>query len=446
MKYFWNCSRDLLAESLALKAAPSSITRTDEDISALKLSSSELCVIWSVDPSIEYSLPDCIIVRNGQTNDFLAWISTYFRNLRPFTAHCRVLEQSSVGLSRECPFNYRNLDTAMAISESVMLFLGKFDIRRIGYSTCTRTLSFSLAQYYRRNDSSDRPKDLEDLLNKWTNARILIGQDESQLSPKETFEIWRLVTDSLDNRKFQSKCDKAISSIISRAYSGESLDYTHFVSLFAKQSVLASLLPLLDGPREERVNAVREMLAILSKDKKTTLRNKSIIAGYFVSRIQPGTLEHFQILTPSLPELKEAVLWYSAFAGIAPRNNVNDFLGGMGWFLKREFQRSHSWIDRPKSDISFEELNLISGTFGSNKIPFLTKASAILDVELSPFVSTMIRVVESQLASPSHSDVQGELFAAPQKDSSPVEKIRSINSIRRRLDEILHQLDRIERL
>ena len=88
-------------------------------------------------------------------------------------------------------------------------------------------------------------------------------------------------------------------------------------------------------------------------------RERSFIAGYMASRIQPGSLDHFPVLFPVTDKLRESLLWYGACSGLTPESSVNAYGNGLGWLMKRELGRPLHWLDRPNCDIAFSEMSVL---------------------------------------------------------------------------------------
>ena len=53
-----------------------------------------MAAIWPSRPAEFGWLPTVLIVPDGAQRDSLAWLATYVRDFRPFTAFCRVVERS----------------------------------------------------------------------------------------------------------------------------------------------------------------------------------------------------------------------------------------------------------------------------------------------------------------------------------------------------------------
>src|SRR4051794_23734945 len=56
----------------------------------------DVVAVWPTDPANGHLLPAMFVINDGDSREFLAWVSTYVRELLPFTSFCRVVERTVV--------------------------------------------------------------------------------------------------------------------------------------------------------------------------------------------------------------------------------------------------------------------------------------------------------------------------------------------------------------
>jgi len=113
-----------------------------------------------------------------------------------------------------------------------------------------------------------------------------------------------------------------------------------------------------------------------------------------VSRIQPGTLDHFPVLFSMITDLRESLLWYGACSGLTTESSITAYGNGLGWLMKRELRRPSHWLDRPDCDIALSEMSILLANREGSKPSIPTLTSGVLRVELFPLVSTSVKWTE----------------------------------------------------
>jgi hypothetical protein len=447
MIYQWACDRMQVAELLAGHATPPRNEVVSQANFAPQANWGQVDMLWATNPTERFSLPRCMVVADDELRDFVAWISTYFRQIRPFTAHCRILSQTTSKFAcrsgkSEWPDQLRSADIAITIAEAVAYLNGNANASSTQYAYCTRTLSNSLAQLFRRYAT---PRDIDEVLIEtvkrgWILARERAGHDSLPLLADQILDVWLTVLSISQSFPRRRKVDRLVSDALSSIVENGKILQHEWKTLARNIDSDDSLWGCLEGPREGRVLAVEKALPKLASGPSSDRKIRSFLAGYLVSRIQPGTLEHFRVLVPILDELRDSVLWYGACAGLTPETAVEDFGDGLGWLLRRELARDYSWLQRPQGDISLTEIELLTSSPETRKPGFRTRNIGTLDVELLPFVTTNVRWGDSP------KDVERHVADGGRQASLfPEHEVRvyEVQELLRRIEESSHSLNAI---
>src|SRR5690606_32553832 len=88
----WSCDRRQLVDLLAHREpVRSKAVRSISSVDGVNPKGDELVLLWESPPTATSVLPHAIIVAEDKHTDFLAWVLTYLRHIRPFSAHCRIM-------------------------------------------------------------------------------------------------------------------------------------------------------------------------------------------------------------------------------------------------------------------------------------------------------------------------------------------------------------------
>lgn len=397
--FLWSCDRrrfvDFVANRKPLKLPD---LQSADSLTTLSCQS-DMSLVWRNPPVEEFVLPNAIIVKEGSTQDFLAWASTYFRHIRPLTAHCHILTPSVAQIAAQSDLptirpGLSSADIGLILAEGIAYSVGRIDLNRLPLSAFTRTLSFSYAATNRRYQltPSDKEVSLELIKSGWISARQLSNQPQLDLPTSDIGYVWDAVLDAV------APAEKDYSSFKSDRYLVDALKgvrangripnemWTKFSDYFTNESTAE----LLEGPREARVRAVDMAIRTLASGQGHN-RYRAFLIGYMASRIQPGNLDHFPLLFPTKGEFKESFLWYGACSGLTPETSVDNYGDGIGWLIKRELGRTSSWLDRPECDIALSEMEILFRSREGSKPNIQTLTSGSLKVELFPFIYTIVK-------------------------------------------------------
>lgn len=449
--FTWQCNRSRFADYLANDRILQDfeVKRADA-VDSARLGDDDLLLVWRDTPVGIHALPRAIVVAEGVIPDFMAWVSTYFRNIRPFTAQCRVLTPTLARLVRrtaiaQAPPQNSSFDAGFIIGEAAAYAAGRSDSARLPYASYTRTLSFSLAQCHRRYDD-DVVRDvlLAEIARSWASTRDSAARAAVPLTPNGIRDVWRAWLEAPNESESADQFDDVlIAAVLGIRRDGLLPDHVWSL-LGGAASAVPSFIRQLDGPREDRITVARAAAEALRAGPEPTRLLRSLLLGYIVSRIDPGSLEYFPLLTAVAPSLPEAFLWYGACSSVARPTAVNSFGNSVGWLLTRELQRAAHWLDAPECDIGLQEFTVLSRSNESIRASIRTMSPGTLRVELFPLVTTNVRWVELG------DDLQSDrTVGADQRmlfDEARADSREGVVQLLRKLDDNMKALQDIRRL
>jgi hypothetical protein len=446
--YTLTCDRrqfvELIAKRKPLRVGDGCIT---EDLERVALSNDEVIVVWKRPAFDSFVFPNAIIVSERSTTEFLAWVSTYFRHIRPFTAHCRVLTPSTARLamhSIESPpnLNLGSADVGLIVAEAAAYCVGKTAPSRVSYSGFSRTLSFAVSESVWRYAVSQSTYNLllDSVRDGWLSARKATSQPSLALTPIEISEVWSTLMDSAGEETLVG-CDSGFVGALRGVRKGGLASNDALTQLFSQLENMRSLGESLGGPREGRVNAVETAVRELRRGPDSTRKLRAFILGFMASRVQPGSLDHLPLLFPLAGELPQCLLWYGAFAGLSPEASVDNFGDGCGLLIRRELGRSIHWLDRPSCDIALSELLVLLGDRLSPRPVLPTLVSGTLTVEIFPKIATSVKWLDH--VDESGGESQKATYKGNKLFSEDSRFIETLTELARKLNENSMALDAI---
>jgi len=159
----------------------------------------------------------------------------------------------------------------------------------------------------------------------------------------------------------------------------------------------------MHGPRENRVVAFERFISQIEGMTSEDSEPMSFAIGYLASRIAPGTIRHYSVLSPLTRRYSTAALWYGFCAGFGEAET--DTGGRQGLDLPtsarrilRDLVRSDSILDSPVCDIGVLELAALSHTSAAPLDGLITTTPGTAVVELAPGVCTSANVASKPVA------------------------------------------------
>jgi hypothetical protein len=146
---------------------------------------------------------------------------------------------------------------------------------------------------------------------------------------------------------------------------------------------------MAEATREERLGILEEAFFALEPKLSDT---DGFRLGYLASRMDPGSFAHARLLGKVLKRCPSALLWYGLCAGLSGGSALLNEFGGVGRRVLRELLVPDALVGRPRTDIAFEELDLLLEAHRSPRPEdgFPTGSPSSLSVELALGVSTTV--------------------------------------------------------
>jgi hypothetical protein len=287
-------------------------------------------------------------------------------------------------------------DIGLILAEGMAYSVGRTDLNRWPFSAFARTLSFAYAEGAKRYAQmfSESGVVSEQIRSGWLSARELSNQPSLALSPTDISDVWALVLRAVAGvgpNQAQAKSEPLMVEALQGVRATGRVPSEAWMKLSGHFRAAESMIQVMEGSREGRVQAVEMAIRELARGSAETRRHRALIAGYMASRIQPGSLDHLPLLFPVIAELRESLLWYGACSGLTPETSVGNYGNGLGWLLKRELERPSHSLDRPNCDIALSEMDIILRSREGPKPSLPTLASGVLKVEILPLISTSVR-------------------------------------------------------
>lgn len=370
-----------------------------------------LTLVWRDKPDSDRRsppFPAVIVVDRHMRRDFLAWALTYFKGFRPFTAFCRVIDSSSADTIFRQPRapSLGGLDDAalgLILGEAIAYSEGQRDARPLSVVGCASTCSFAVARTLGFGLLAHNHTAGEDIWRSWFEARAMTHQPALRLGPQELRTPWLVMLRLRENEpsilspfvlkshqlEFESSDEVAdiASACLDLRNSGE-VGRTSWERLTKGLPELNRARNFVKSSREDRVRSFEQALEVLLRTPARAI--SSFLAGCIVSQIGPGTMDHIRLLQEHVQRFPNALLWYGLCAGLDRRAILKNFAGGLGRRILREVLREESFLDQPRCDIAFSELEILAENEGGG-LDIRSGHSGQLEVEIAPCVSTLVR-------------------------------------------------------
>jgi hypothetical protein len=352
-----------------------------------------MAALWPAPPGEFGRMPTAIIAPEGDRRDTLAWLATYVRDYRPFTAYCRVIERPIADQFLKGPVaptlrGMEGICSGLILGEALAHARGKASTLELPATAYSATLSHAIS---RTLALTGMIFPLDALTRLWTQARDLTGQSGLGVPPNLILSVWSVVL-GLPGHFVQPRTLFDPPDLLSAAWTDLSskgmLRDQVWYRLVEGYPDLNRMRGLSEIPREQRVEAIDLALrSLLSSRHGDEVRN-GFLAGYFTSLLAPGTLDHAEFLAPVAATIPTAFLWYGAFAGLNPRAEALPIGNPLARRLVRDLTLPDRLVDRPRCDVAIEELALHGAV--ENLLRLSAKLGRI-DVDLLPGVTSSVR-------------------------------------------------------
>lgn len=384
------------------------VRRMSLDGASLPDPGSSLLAIWSTDPRMTGALPDVLICGDREREDWIAWITTYAKILRPISSFCRVLELSEarglLGTSEALELGRLSWAFSGLVLGEVLAAsnLADSQLETLPTAAFTSTLSFAVIRAY----AVLRFEHVEAVESAWRTVRFIAGQKERSVPADVTARVCRIVlaaagVETLNDRRLSENAlaVETCSVLISDARS--------VPRAFRAMPGFSAAYAAMEGPREMRVIEFSKFL----ESSKSSLRESDRLAhmaiGFLASRVAPGTILHASLLDGVSKLHAEVLLWYGFFAGLPSsregelfqsRSRLGTEMPLAARRVLKELQRKPQIFSKPTADVSLFELVALGRT-GKPVIDSLPRfTNSILLVELLPGVDVAIGISHKQHA------------------------------------------------
>lgn len=351
----------------------------------------EFHLVWP-DRSDSNLLPSAVVMDPKAQREFLAWTSTFLSGLRPFTAHIRVMDLASLRLvqalqSRPSLQQLASPVLALVLAENLMAAESGASG---SYAACRSTYSYAAG----RSLALAAPSEYQGLLVEgWTRLLRMLPASRSIPDFESLLLVWSILSHLADDstEKVRNATPEGTSAIVSAC---EQMLKTGAVSASAWSRLcvsprLADAAEKMSGPREDRVLYFDQFIMALRESKEAAPIERAFASGYLASRVAVGSLEHFGLARSHASVFPGIQYWYALCAGLHPQSEVPHQSRGLGFRLFRDLQDQAAWDSAPRADISLAELEMLRGA--DNYEEFWTSAPGVIEVEIMPLVSTIIR-------------------------------------------------------
>lgn len=347
------------------------------------------------------SVPHVIVPRSGDLEDLFATIATYYPDHSPLTALVHVLSPELVGTVmeeraplpnkvRERQGRYRKAMIGAALGEAVLAAQGVLDGNGglPPYSVIRRTLAFTLA---RSHQLYGEQASARQLASKWMRLRDITGLPRSQ----STAQAVVLAHEVASGRAIQQPNGmmdgtvhfyRAVHNFVAgHDPDGNDLDSAIATCYPEAEGLLRELSGVFDG----RMRAFAQLVQTIQTYSQGTVVDE-IAVGYICNRILPSSFAHSGVLVPLASFFPASLVWYGYFSLLSKLAKTSSLSAGLMLKLERDLVEPFSVEQRPRCDISLEELDVLSRTTMRTEAIRPTQQRALL-VGLLPGVDVYTR-------------------------------------------------------
>lgn len=379
-------------------------------ISAFELSKG-IAALWGDYARPERHAPAALVIEERETREFLAYVWTYLPDLRPLTAITRLLDiksfEASLDLS-ETPDLGRTRNAWLGLMYAEVLSGQPSDnASRITQADCLATETFAQARARALGHSSGV---ISQIRSRWGQLQSTLTQFKQMHDAVVPEEFWRVLHDLDRSNKYDPL---PLFSGLQEALVGTLNEYQETGRVGADSwSVLTQDRPsaraarvTTDAPREQRVLAFQGVYSEIAQSRARQ-DGDSFILAYLASQVSPGSMDHIALLRTAPPELRASYFWYGMLAGLAPASTVHAAYEGLGRRVLRDLTRSESIFERPYVDVDLVELLMAAESSRPDSIKGVLPE--MLNVSISPCVSSLVKLTRGPGAGPENADVRAE--------------------------------------
>ena len=356
----------------------------------------KLLLVWNDQPNVMFQMPVYIVLNAHDQREFLGWAFTFLGDYQPLSAYCRVCDWKtfqSIQRLNEVPKIHEkllNCVSALMMVEHVMRDQF-FKTRSNSQSAISSPPIFALKA---RAWALNYDEHLSDLLNQ----NILKAFDSnSPLEAKIFYDqlnmVWDLLIESTGERGFfkigrESHITEMIRELMMQGSLRDQslrLNYGYVIQLEEMERIF-------EKNKETRVSFVESIVKNRSVLDKYSELESAFLIGYLVSRIEPGSLIYYQLLSDFSRQSPLALSFYAICSGFLAKRPIRS--PNSKWIASRIIKSTLRPFNKdlqPDADISIDELFIRSSVGGNAALDFYTDYSKIALVEFAPGVSAIVQ-------------------------------------------------------
>lgn len=392
----------------------------------------EVSLIWQQRPlrAPAELLPEVIVGSRSSLDDLIAWSASYIHGLGALSANSRLLLSEEAGLlfqTETTPaLHHLTALAALIIAEAMVLAEPAAAINTISILAFKSTLSFVYARSLVlgrgiRSKLSDQWERVHRIINPSSRSVNLIPN---------IVQTCDSVMQLLQNERSEGAITRVELWLKEIAASGEAkpglvLEILKSIGEFRYESQIKSLLDLTPA---DRVKLFDELAPKIREQQQRPRMERAFAIAAMASLCRPGLLQQLSFLRDALVKLHEnlpeAIILLGVIQGLHRKNDVLEYGEGLGRRIIRETMHKDWIADRPTSDISLIELEILAK---GNSLPSLrTNDPSYIVVDIQPGIFTIAKW--HPRVSPEQRSFAGDLpLALPEYD--PVEELT--NALRR---------------
>lgn len=357
----------------------------------------EIIFCWENMPFLKgIPLPDVIICDSAESKeDFLAWVSVYINDIKPFTSYCRVINlnelTSFININKEAANskNITNLFISLIICEAIT---DNYQNEKLTPLLAKSTYSYVFSQIallgYHKNLT-------EELFNLYKRIDSTLPNFKRKSDKNDILIIWNIVSELFNNNTLYFQDHFTNKKEFLKFIFDASLEISEMNKISRKTWNSSPYnLPIIENftidfeqnTREFRVSIFEDIINSLLTDKSIEKNFISFIAAYLASQISPGSLKFSQLLLPYIDFLPSILLWYGFIAGLYKNSEINNYSDGFGWRILNSLIKRNSIFETPVCDISLDELEILRRSNPSYLRNIRTENNTFINIEIAPTI------------------------------------------------------------
>lgn len=311
------------------------------------------------------ALPNVIIPAGGDLEDFFAIVATYYQDITPLSSVTHVLsdetsclftgEAKPVGrCSPSSSADFRIACLGAAVGEATLAGLGVNNMGGgLSYAACRRTLAFSLCRATVLYDTAFEGRTLAA---RWTRLRNLTGLSASSTVTDAVLHAHMFAAGHTTE---SSRIELPLREALKASATGPMGDGRLVSVLITLYPAMDRYLESLRGPFDGRMSAFTRLV----ESVRTSTRGQysdDIAVAFACNRILPGSFAHSTVLARLVEFFPSALVWYGYFAALSNPSDSQHLGTSLISKLGRDLDEEFSFKQRPRCDISLEELEILT--------------------------------------------------------------------------------------